>query len=104
MIFPDQFSHPDNLIIENSGHILYYNLPTGIFAFPVDYSTLIVQLLIPNDKMFYGLGFDKNEQIIYASDPLDAQNGYVYRFNASDGTPAGSFQAGIIPGGFCFGD
>ena len=104
-VFPDNENHPDNLIINSDSTILYYNHPRGIFAFPVSASALDSQPFIPSDKMHYALGFDNKEEMIYASEIPDyAQNGYVYIFNASDGSLAGSFQAGIVPGGFCFSD
>jgi len=101
--FPDSENHPDNLIIDGNGSTLYYNHPAGIFAFPVSASSLNTQPLISGNAMFYGLGFDKVTKMIFATDPLDyAQNGWVYRFNALDGTPVDSFLVGIIPNGFWF--
>jgi hypothetical protein len=103
IVFPDSENHPDNLIIDRDGTTLYYNHPDGIFAFLVSGNTLNTHPLITGNKMFYGLGYDDVSKMIYASDPLDyAQNGWVYRFNAADGSPVDSFMAGIIPNGFWF--
>jgi hypothetical protein len=103
IIFPDTENHPDNLIINGTKDTLYYNHPQGIFAFPVAADNLNTQPLITGNKMFYGIGYDDVNKIIYASDPLDyAQNGWVYRYNAKDGTPVDSFMAGIVPNGFWF--
>lgn len=103
IIFPDASAHPDNLVTDENGSTLYYNHPTGIFAFPVSASSLNTQPLITGNAMFYGLGYDKVTKMIFATDPLDyAQNGWVYRFNALDGTPVDSFMVGIIPNGFWF--
>jgi hypothetical protein len=103
MAFPDTENHPDNLIIDGDGSILYYNHPAGVFSFPVSGLSLNEQPMINSNTMFYGLGFDEKEKMIYATDPLDyAQNGWVYRFNASDGTPVDSILVGIIPNGFWF--
>jgi hypothetical protein len=101
--FPDPEIHPDNLVINKNGSILYYNHPEGIFAFPVAASMLSAQPLIISSIMYYGLGYEPGSEMIYASDPLDyAQNGWVFRFNASDGSLVDSFQAGIVPNGFWF--
>ncbi|MCK9399859.1 MAG: hypothetical protein M0Q51_07695 [Bacteroidales bacterium] len=75
----------------------------GWNGFPVSASLLNTQPLISGNTMFYGLGYDKVTKMIFATDPLDyAQNGWVYRFNALDGTPVDSFLVGIIPNGFWF--
>jgi hypothetical protein len=103
IFFPDASIHPDNLITDENGSMLYYNHPAGIFAFPVSASSLNTQPLITGNAMFYGLGYDKMTKMILATDPLDnAQNGWVYRFNALDGIPVDSFLVGIIPNGFWF--
>lgn len=104
-IFPDHENHPDNLVINNEGSVLYFNHPQGIFELSVTASSLNNQPLITSEVMFYGLGYDDKEELIYATDPLDyAQNGWIYRYHASDGSPAGSFMAGIVPNGFWFTD
>jgi hypothetical protein len=103
--FPDNENHPDNLVIDQSGATLYYNHPQGIFAFPVSSVSLNVQPFIASEKMYYSLGFDYKESMIYATDPLDnVQRGYVFRFKATDGSPVDSFMAGIVPSGFWFND
>jgi len=103
IIFPDTENHPDNLTINKNGMTLYYNHPNGIFDFPVTGFTLNSQPFITGNAMFYALGYDDEVNMIYASDPLDyAQNGWIYRYNAGDGTPVDSFLAGIIPNGFWF--
>jgi hypothetical protein len=103
IIFPDSGNHPDNLIADENADSLFYSHPLGIFVFPVSADALNPLPLIPDTTMYYGLGYDPAEKLIYGSDPLDGlQNGWVYRFNASDGTPAGSFMVGIMPSGFWF--
>jgi len=53
--------------------------------------------------MYYGLGYDVAEDIIYAADPLDyAQNGIIYRYSAMDGLLIDFFTAGMVPNGFWF--
>jgi hypothetical protein len=101
--FPDSEIHPDNLTIDGNGSILYYNHPAGIFAFQTSASSLNAQPLITWSKMFYGLGYDQATKMIYTTEPLDnAQNGWIYRFDALDGSPVDSFLVGIVPNGFWF--
>jgi DNA-binding beta-propeller fold protein YncE len=101
--FPDTLKHPNNLTINGTGDTLYYNHPAGIFTFPVSGTSLNAQPLIPGNTLYYGLGYDPVEKMIYVADALDyAQNGWVYRYLASDGTPIDSLQVGILPNGFCF--
>jgi hypothetical protein len=101
--FPDSENHPDNLVIDGKGTKLYYNHPNGVFAFSIHDSILNPQPLIVGNAMFYGLGYDKETHMLLATDKLDnSQNGWVYRFNASDGSPVDSFMVGVIPNGFWF--
>jgi hypothetical protein len=101
--FPDSENHPDNLVIDGTGTMLYYNHPTGLYTFSINDSILNPQPLIVGNAMFYGLGFDKETDLLMVTDPLDyAQNGWVFRFNALDGKPVDSFMVGIIPNGFWF--
>jgi DNA-binding beta-propeller fold protein YncE len=103
IIFTDNENHPDNLVINENGSMLYYNHPEGIYNFPVYGTSLNTQPLILTNKMFYGLGFDQAQKMIYATDPLDyAQNGWVFRFDGATGAPVDSFMVGIIPNGFWF--
>jgi hypothetical protein len=95
--------HPDQLVVSDDGSTLYYAYPDGIYRFSVDDPVLQPSPFIPSSTMYYALGYDPVSDMIYASDPLDyAQNGRIYRFHATDGTSAGSFGAGIVPGGFWF--
>jgi hypothetical protein len=102
-VFDDNENHPDNLIINKDGSILYYNHPEGIFTFPVNSSSLSAQAFISSAKILYALGYDNKEDLIYATNPLDNnQNGYVYRFQSSDGSAIDTVMAGIVPTGFWF--
>jgi len=101
--FFDSGNHPENLVIDGNGTTLYYNHPAGIFALSIYDSALNMLPFITGNNMFYGLGYDKATNMIMATDPLDySQNGWVYRFNALDGTPVDSFLVGVIPNGFWF--
>ena len=102
-VFPDSVNHPDHLVINKEGNTLYYNHPAGIFAFTVSAPSLNDQPLIDATGYIYGIGYDDKEDIIYAAYPLDfTQNGWVYRYNAADGTLVDSFMVRIAPNGFWF--
>ncbi|MBP7679090.1 MAG: hypothetical protein KA096_01545 [Bacteroidales bacterium] len=102
-LFSDPALHPDNLIINGERSVLYYAYPDGIYSVSVDNPVLAVEPLVPSTVMYYGLGYDVAEDIIYAADPLDyAQNGIIYRFSAMDGLLIDFFTAGMVPNGFWF--
>ena len=95
--------HPDQLIVSDDGSTLYYSYPDGIYKFSLENPEIASAPFIESGIMYYALGYDPVSDMIFASDPIDyAQNGRVYRFNASDGSAADSFEAGIIPGCFWF--
>ena len=55
-----------------------------------------------NGRNLYGMGIEPNSGVVYVSDAIDyVQRGTVYRYR-EDGSLINSFQAGIIPGEFCF--
>ena len=101
--FPVLTQHPEKLIINSSGEILFYNYPDGIYKFEISSTELETEAFIPHAGIFYGLGYDNTDNVIYATDPLDyVQNGLVYRFEASSGEMINSLNAGVIPGEFYF--
>jgi len=103
IIFPGTDEHPDNLIVNNEGDVLYFHLDKNIYAFPVSAVEVNLQPFITGSESFYGLGYDKVTDMIYATAPLDyAQNGWIYRFRSQDGTEVDAFMVGIIPNGFWF--
>jgi hypothetical protein len=103
LAFPSTEAHPEKLVIDESGSYLFYNHLDGIYKFDVHSPELEEEPFIPRPAMFYGLGLDREEDILYASDPLDyVQQGRVYRYNAITGMLIDSLQAGIIPGEFYF--
>lgn len=103
LLFSNPSMHPDNLIISGERSVLYYAYPDGIYSVSIDNPILSDEPLVSSTVMYYGLGYDIAEDIIYAADPLDySQNGIIYRFNASDGLPVDYFTAGLVPNGFWF--
>jgi YVTN family beta-propeller protein len=101
--FPASDKHPVNLVINGAGDILFYNYPEGIFRFSIGQDSLAQLPVVARENMFYGIGFDPVEDLIYASDPLDyVQDGWIFRYRAIDGNPVDSFKVGIIPSGFWF--
>ena len=101
--FPSTNEHPEKLIINQSRDKLYYAMPDGIYEFNITSSELNSNPLIESNTLFYGLGFDNNSELIYASDAKDfVQNGWVYRYNSANGAVVDSFNVGIIPNGFWF--
>ena len=101
--FPDTTNHPEKLVINSGGDVLYYNYPGGIYKFEISSSGLDTEAFISHSSMFYGLGLDTVDNVIYASDALDyAQDGLVFRYNAATGIIIDSLYAGIIPGEFYF--
>lgn len=101
--FPDPSNHPDKLAINITGNRLYYNYVDGIYEFEPGSSDLTTEPLVLSDHMFYGLGYDPVEGIIYATDPLDyVQRGYFLSFQVEDGMPLDTFMVGVIPREFWF--
>lgn len=93
--------HPSRLSISPDGSLLYW-LKDGVFRMAIGETVLPGQAWIPsNGKLFYGLGISPVNDI-FVSDAKDyVQKGKVYRYSA-DGLPNGTWDAGIIPGGFYF--
>ncbi|NOX48085.1 MAG: DUF5074 domain-containing protein [Chlorobi bacterium] len=103
--FPVSTKHPEKLIINSEGDILFYNYPDGIYKFDVSSGNLETEAFIAHTGFFYGLAYDETDNVIYSSDPLDyVQNGLVYRFDAISGELINSFNAGVIPREFYFSD
>jgi len=102
-IFPDTVNHPEKLVINNTGDVLYYNYPGGVYQFDINTSSLETSPLIARSGMFYSLGFDPKESIIYVSDPVDyVQPGWVFRYDALTGITIDSLKAGIVPAEYLF--
>jgi len=102
-IFPNSDKIPKRLCINPGGDTLYF-LTDAVYQMPVTASDLPAQPLIESlGRSFYGLAVHPKTGTIYVTDVLDyIQNGKVYEFRSSDGTMMNSYDAGRIPGSFCF--
>ncbi|MBN1337990.1 MAG: hypothetical protein JXA03_01630 [Bacteroidales bacterium] len=101
--FPGAESHPEKLVINNQGDVLFYNFPGGVFAMGVDEEALPALPFIPYIGIPYSLGYDSKDNVIYISNPLDyAHPGWVYRYRGDNGAAIDSVRAGIVPSEFLF--
>jgi hypothetical protein len=102
-VFPGMQDTPSKLCINPAGDMLYY-LKGGIYQLPVTASELEQQPMIPSDgRLFYGLSIHPETGDIFVSDAVDyVQDGKVYRYDPVSGALIKSYNAGRIPGAFCF--
>ena len=93
---------PSGLSINGSGDTLYF-LNQGVYRHVIG-SGREPELIIehPYPGGFYALAVDPVSSELYVADAVDfVQRGNVYRFTGH-GAAVDTFQAGIVPGGFCF--
>ncbi|MBA3665607.1 MAG: hypothetical protein H0W61_15585 [Bacteroidetes bacterium] len=93
---------PGSLCLNKTKDTLYF-LNGGIFRMPISASSLPATPLIQKgNRTYYGLGINRNDYTIYASDALDyIQRSNVYIFDAS-GNEKTFFKAGINANSFYF--
>ncbi|MEZ5082148.1 MAG: hypothetical protein R2750_01645 [Bacteroidales bacterium] len=104
-IFPDTINHPEKLAINNTGDVLFYNYPGGVYKFEINSSSLENSPFVARPGMFYSLACDPKDNVIYVSDPVDyVQDGWVYRYHAATGSVIDSLKAGIVPREYHFVD
>jgi len=102
-IFPTKTNHPQELLINETGDILFYNMPDGIYDLSINADNIKQSALIQTNTMFYRIGYDPIEKYLYASNPLDyAQNGWIYRFDKNSAQMVDSVGSGVVPGGYWF--
>ena len=101
-------SSPSHLCINGSGDTLYFlnnaGLPArrGIFQMSVSDLEIPSEPLVQTEKLFYTIGIDPENGIIYAADAVDyQQKGKVFRY-LPDAALKDSFDVDIIPGSFVF--
>lgn len=99
--FPSNSDHPLSLVSNASINLLYYSLNGGIFEMDINANQLPTAAII--NRSFYNLGIDPVSGYLFGSNALDfVQDGYVVRYNLSNGNAIDSIQTGIIPGNFYF--
>jgi len=96
--FTEPSLHPEKLVINKTGSILYFLYDSGIFSFNIGFSAVFPTRLI-NRSNLYALAYDADNEFLMVSDPLDYQSdGWIYRYRAESGALIDSIRAGIIPG------
>lgn len=101
--FPTNIDHPEKLVIDNQGQIMYFLYPGGLFSHDVDANSLDLNAVLSSIPMFYALGFDPVSELVYVSDPLNFdKNGMIYQIDPVLKEKVDSFPAGMIPGEFYF--
>jgi len=100
--FNEPNSVPSRLCMNPTGDTIYF-LKGGVYQMPVTSTELPSQPLIPSDgRLFYGLNIHPVTGRIYVSDAKDyVQNGTAYQYTVR-GKLVRQYQAGRIPGSFCF--
>jgi len=96
---------PSRLCINKGGDTIYF-LRNGVYQMSVNAIAVPDQPVIPSGgRVLYGLGIDPKNGNIFVSDAVDyVQAGYVYQYNQVSATQISKFEAGRIPGSFCFTD
>jgi len=94
-------SSPSNLNINGSGDTLYF-LNNDIFKMSVEDPEIPSEPLIHTEKLYYNIGVDPENGVIYAADAVDYhQKGKIFRYMPG-GALKDSFDVDIIPGTFVF--
>jgi hypothetical protein len=92
---------PSNLCINGSKDKLFF-INAGIQSLDINTTFLTSYKVVYTALNYYGLAINPKTGDIFASDALDyIQRSKIYVYE-SDGTPKGSFLAGINANGFCF--
>ncbi len=99
----DPSVHPDKLVINGAGDMLYYLYNNQICKRAVTSKASQPEAFASHSGSMYALGFDVYRNRILFSDPVDyVQDGWVYAVDPVSGVKTDSLKAGIIPGNFCF--
>jgi hypothetical protein len=94
--------HPVQLAIDRTKSILAYFYGDKIFKYHVDSLALPAGPFIQGGN-YYSIGIDTEADVLYVTDPKNfTQNGTVLRYDLSNGSLIGSFEAGIVPGNIYF--
>jgi len=100
--FSDKNSNPFSLSINGTGEQLYF-LSDAVFSMSITAVQLPTQPLIEKgENNFYTLGVRPDGEELFLADALDyVRNGQILVYSQS-GDFKHKFEAGIIPGYFCF--
>lgn len=102
--YPLGLNPSGDLVISADGETLFYNVSNTIYKMSVnDEAVPDEPIVTQNDATsFYGLGFDAENEVLYAGDDRGFTSvGIVYRYT-EDGTFIDQFNCGIGPNGFVF--
>lgn len=99
--FPTTGDHPEHMVFNSNKTKAFYINNNMVYQFDLGSASLNTTSFV--SKSFYSLGFDPVSGNLYAADPVDySQSGWVFRYNADNGTKIDSFKVGVIPGNFDF--
>ena len=103
LTFSNSEASPQKLAINSAGDELYYLESGEVWRIDIEDGILPENAFITSDNYtFYALGVDPANGYIYTSDAADFQSKGGVFYYRPDGTPIDGFEAGVIPGGFCF--
>ncbi len=96
--------HPEKLIINETGDIMYFNYPGGgVLSHNINSDKLNFDPVIAFSSIYYNIAFDYDSDMIYCAEPGNyVERGWIYRYHVSNGTLVDSFRVGIIPNGIYF--
>ncbi len=100
--FPTREATPTCLQIDALGQTMYY-LENWVRQIDIGADNIPGSILIAEPgSQFYKLAVNPVNSDIFVTDPGDyVQNGHLYYYK-NDGTLAGKFETGLIPGSMCF--
>lgn len=102
LAFNNTDESPSDLAISPDGMTVYF-LNTDLFSMAISATAIPSSALISaGSNGFYRMDVHPTSGEVYISDAIDfAQNGKVYRYNAS-GSMISTYDVGVVPGGFHF--
>lgn len=99
--FGSSSDHPMSLITNEAKTKLYYSLNGGVYEVDVNATSLPSSDVV--NRSFYSIGIDPVSGYLFGSNALDyVQDGYVARYNLSNGSVVDSLHVGVIPGNYSF--
>jgi hypothetical protein len=102
LVFPDTDKHPEKLVINHYGDVLFYVLPDGVYRHDIS-SDILETTPVVSKSGIYSIGYDPVDEVIFVADPVDFnQDGWIYRYNPDTGELISSHKAGIGPAEFYF--